>query len=466
MGGIMRSFLLSTLLAASVCIAFAQPTVDGDLGDAQYILLATKANSNSGFGSNIDVTKIYYYPDVGNSHLYLGVAGKLNTGSNDGIGVWLNVTGTGSPTGKASGQALGIQSTGGHYIGANNDGGNVNFKADFEVDYMFAFNPGGGASSVFFDAAKHVTSSVIEFQGSCNQTGTSATNSSAGGTVFGQNTITFAFNNGGGATQGLEMRIPFAQIGATSAMQIEVFAFVVSSTAFFSDVTVPGNRTGGNPGFNADFSTMSGGSYHTTSGGSLPVQLASFTSQRINATSVRLDWRTATELNNYGFFVQKRTAANGEQWDEIPGSFRPGRGTTSEPQTYSYLDNAALGHPLQYRLKQVDLDGTVHFTEPITVSSPTNVSEVAPKQFSLKQNYPNPFNPETRIEFAVEKPDHAVLEVFTALGEHVATLYNAVAEAGKYYTVRFDATNLAGGTYFYRLKSGANSAFKKLILLK
>ncbi|MER3525405.1 MAG: hypothetical protein C4326_15530, partial [Ignavibacteria bacterium] len=267
-----------TLLPFSV---FAQPSVDGNLGDSQYILLASKLNSNQGFGANIDVTKIYYYPDVVGQKLYLGVAGKLNVSTNDGIGVWLNVNGTGSPSGKPFGQNLGIQNSGGHYIGAANSGVNIAFRADFEVDYMFAFNPGSSSTTVYFDAAKHVGTSALEYQGSCNQSGTSATNSSAGGTVFAQNQITFAFNNGGGPTQGLEMAIPFEQIGATSAMGIEVFAFVVSSAAYFSDVTVPGNVSNGNPGYNADFSTMGNGPYHTTTGGALPVSVSSFTA-RIN----------------------------------------------------------------------------------------------------------------------------------------------------------------------------------------
>ena len=129
--------ILVTLLVLLPVLLFAQPVIDGVLSDANYITVATKQNSNSGFGGSIDVSKIVYYPDVTNSILYLGVVGKLNIANNDEIGIWLNVTGTGSPTGVAAGAKIGVNGFSG-FIGA----GNNNYKADFEVDYQFAFNPG------------------------------------------------------------------------------------------------------------------------------------------------------------------------------------------------------------------------------------------------------------------------------------------------------------------------------------
>ncbi len=235
---------------------FSQITVNGTLDESNYVLIASKLNNNQGFGSNIDITAIVYYADVSNSVLYLGIKGKLDVSNNNGIGILLNISGTGSPAGRAAGSTLG-GGGGYHYIGAN-DG--PNFKAGFEVDYMFAFNPGSGSSSVYFDAAKwNGDTKTMEYQGSCNQTGTSAQNSQATGGVFAQNSITFAFNNSGGSNTGLEMAIPFAQIGANNNMSIQILAFVVSNTAYFSNVTIPGNVSGSNLGFNPDFGTLSGG---------------------------------------------------------------------------------------------------------------------------------------------------------------------------------------------------------------
>jgi len=52
------------------------------------------------------------------------------------------------------------------------------------------------------------------------------------------------------------------------------------------------------------------------------------------------------------------------------------------------------------------------------------------------------------------------------LGERVATVFDAVAEAGRYYSVKLDGKNLSSGTYFYRLQSGTRNDIKKLVLLK
>ena len=151
---------------------------------------------------------------------------------------------------------------------------------------------------------------------------------------------------------------------------------------------------------------------------------------------------------------------------ELPGSFVAGHGTTNVPHDYAFTDNNAPGGAVQYRLKQVDLDGAMHFSEPISSISPTSVREIAPIEFALKQNYPNPFNPSTEIKFSVETTDHARLEVYNIVGQRVVTLFDDVAEAGQYYKVRFDAGRMASGVYFYRLASGKQSDLKKLLLLK
>ena len=199
--------------------------------------------------------------------------------------------------------------------------------------------------------------------------------------------------------------------------------------------------------------------------GTLPVQLASFTATALANNIVRLEWRTVSEVNNYGFFVERR-AAGLEQWMEMPNSFVAGHGTTSEPQSYSYTDVNAPLTPLQYRLKQVDLDGPIHFSEPINVSTATNVNETAPGEFTLEQNFPNPFNPSTEIRFSVGLFARTSLKIFDMLGMEVGTLFDDVAEAGRHYSVRVDGRNLSSGIYFYRLQSGKKSALKKLVIIK
>jgi hypothetical protein len=89
-----------------------------------------------------------------------------------------------------------------------------------------------------------------------------------------------------------------------------------------------------------------------------------------------------------------------------------------------------------------------------------------PLEFSLKQNYPNPFNPSTSIRFSVEKSGRTRLELFNILGQKMMTLFDEIAEPGRYYTVKLDGRTLASGVYLYRLQSGQKSGLKKLLLVK
>ena len=91
-------------------------------------------------------------------------------------------------------------------------------------------------------------------------------------------------------------------------------------------------------------------------------------------------------------------------------------------------------------------------------------SEV-PSAFSLNQNYPNPFNPTSSISYSLAEAGQVRLEVFNLLGQRVRVLVNSTQVAGD-YTVRFDATGLPAGIYFYRLRSGESAETRSLVLLK
>ncbi len=449
---VIHSVVLVLIFAVSTLIA--QPTINGDLTDVEYVSIATKQNSNAGFGGNIDVTQIVYHPDFINSILYLGVKGKLDTGSDNGLGVFINISGTGSPVGAASGTDLGFNGAG-HYMDGEGGGTNDNFKADFEVDYMFAFNPGNGNTNVYWDASSLVGGTTAEYQGTCDQSGTAATNSNAAGVIFTQNSITFAYNNSGGADNGLEISIPFSQLGASVAMDINAFAFIVSSSGFFSDVTVPGNVTGGNPGFNTDFLTLSGGPYNSGNQ-ALPVELTSFNASA-DGKVVTLRWQTATELNNYGFEIQRKH--NNEEWMEI--GFVEGAGNSEATQNYSYIDNTVFSGIYSYRLKQIDAGGSFKYSTVIEVDA-GNI----PEGFVLEQNYPNPFNPSTTIKFALAETQNAELKIYDVLGNEVATLFNGIADGGKVYEAVFNAVSLSSGIYFYRLETKNKVENRKMLLLK
>lgn len=89
-----------------------------------------------------------------------------------------------------------------------------------------------------------------------------------------------------------------------------------------------------------------------------------------------------------------------------------------------------------------------------------------PDEFYLNQNYPNPFNPSTTIKFGLTTEMAVELKVFDALGQEVMTLIDSPLMKAGSFNVHFDASNLASGTYIYRLKAGNYVSSKKMILLK
>jgi hypothetical protein len=195
----------------------------------------------------------------------------------------------------------------------------------------------------------------------------------------------------------------------------------------------------------------------------LSVELASFHAFADGGTSVTLTWRTLTETSNHGFEVQK--SAYGRSFVPVSGGFVSGHNTTLEPHDYAFVDHTAEPGTWYYRLCQIDLDGALHFTNSVRVEVATSVDESAPTAFSLEQNWPNPFNPKTVVSCQVPIACWVRLDVYDILGREVAVLLNGPLEAGTHSTI-FDASNLPGGIYLYRLTAGGLVAIRKMVLLR
>lgn len=102
---------------------------------------------------------------------------------------------------------------------------------------------------------------------------------------------------------------------------------------------------------------------------------------------------------------------------------------------------------------------------PVTgVTSIQNGNNVPP-EFSLSQNYPNPFNPVTNIKFSIPEDEFVTLNFYNSIGQLVYKAAEGDFKAG-IYNSEINASNLAGGVYFYTLTAGSFTATKKLVLIK
>ncbi|MCF8354773.1 MAG: peptidoglycan DD-metalloendopeptidase family protein [Melioribacteraceae bacterium] len=202
----------------------------------------------------------------------------------------------------------------------------------------------------------------------------------------------------------------------------------------------------------------------------VPVELVSFTGT-VNDFQVLLKWQTATEINNYGFFIERKSvpiknkfSSNDEkifEWEEI--GFVEGHGNSNSYKEYSFTDYPEISGAYLYRLKQTDLDGKFEYSEEIIVET-WEIFSLA-DGYKLEQNFPNPFNPTTKIIYQIPNNGKVVIKLYDILGSVIQTLVDENMSKGR-YVVPFDGSNFPSGVYIYRITSGEFTASKKLVLLK
>jgi len=202
----------------------------------------------------------------------------------------------------------------------------------------------------------------------------------------------------------------------------------------------------------------------------VPVELTSFTAELVD-NKVNLKWSTGSELNNYGFEIERKDGRwkmedlpdgkAGGKWEKI--GFVNGKGSSDEISNYSFSDKSPLAGKSYYRLKQIDYDGSHKYSEFVSIEY-SGVTE-----YELSQNYPNPFNPATIINYSIPKSSYVSLKVYNILGVEVAELVNEFQEAGK-HSIEFSTERLkeeiGSGVYFYTLKAGDFIQTRKMIIIK
>jgi len=249
--------------------------------------------------------------------------------------------------------------------------------------------------------------------------------------------------------------------------------FVSTTNYHFTSTSSPAYHAGtptGAPSTDLDGTTRSGttpsiGAYEGVD--PLPVELIAFSALARGRTT-ELYWKTATEVNNYGFEIERRILSQtlplkgggrgGDEWTRI--GFVEGNGTINSPKEYTFIDKNQSAGKYSYRLKQIDRDGKFEYSQQVEA-----VINTSPLKFELAQNFPNPFNPTTTIGFSIQVDGFITLKVYDVIGREVKMLVNDARASGS-YSETFDAKRLTSGIYFARLTSNGKSQVRKLMLLK
>ena len=175
-------------------------------------------------------------------------------------------------------------------------------------------------------------------------------------------------------------------------------------------------------------------------GSPLPVELQSLSATTKN-NKIIITWQTATEINNYGFEIERTQVIEGKTGEYNKIGFVQGHGNSNTIIDYTFTDAEVKYGKYSYRLKQIDNDGKYNYSKSIEAEI-NNITN-----YSLSQNYPNPFNPSTTISYEIPKTTNVSIKVYNILGKEIATLVNEKQETGT-YKVEFNGSNLSRSIYY------------------
>ncbi|HET9502618.1 MAG TPA: T9SS type A sorting domain-containing protein [Hymenobacter sp.] len=183
--------------------------------------------------------------------------------------------------------------------------------------------------------------------------------------------------------------------------------------------------------------------------GPLPVQLTAFTAQ-LRQAGVDVAWHTASEVNSAHFEIER--SLDGRTFARL-GTVAAG-GTTSQARAYAFRDAQlpAGASTLYYRLRQVDLDGSAHY-------SPVRAVALAAGGVAFgAEAYPNPWADELHVRLAGFGPEPVRLALYDATGRLVLSHTAAAAEQ----LALPGAATLPGGVYALRISQGSQQLVVKL----
>jgi hypothetical protein len=174
--------------------------------------------------------------------------------------------------------------------------------------------------------------------------------------------------------------------------------------------------------------------------------------------NVQLTWKTASEQNNAGFEVQRKEESGWSQMGYVES--KADGGTTTETQSYQYVAEDLSVGTHQFRLKQVDLDGSSQVHGPISVE--IRMQEA----IRLTAPAPNPVSSTATLSFAVKEEAQAIVAVYDMLGRKAATLFEGTPTAGESNRLQFDASSLPSGSYIIRLQADGQTESQRMTIVR
>lgn len=186
-----------------------------------------------------------------------------------------------------------------------------------------------------------------------------------------------------------------------------------------------------------------------------PVELVSF-SARMKDGSAVLNWRTATELNNFGFEIQREEARTG--WS--PVGFVTGAGTVHSPRRYSFVDhNPPNSGTLRYRLRQLDRDGRYEFSPVVELRNDSR-----PLRNTLA-TFPSPARGVMTVNYTLDVGGTVDLILYDSGGRRMRTLHQAVVQEAGVQSAVLDVAGLPRGTYMLQLRSAAGTDIHPVMIM-
>ncbi|MEE9431281.1 MAG: M1 family aminopeptidase [Melioribacteraceae bacterium] len=187
------------------------------------------------------------------------------------------------------------------------------------------------------------------------------------------------------------------------------------------------------------------------------------------------DWINSSSVNNYEAKITlSQTSHSNPEYFTMPVQVKiNGANKDTLVTLFNDSNNQTFEIDLLFNPTGIEFDPNNWILKDLSNALSVDSENNLPIEFSLSQNYPNPFNPTTVIQYKLPRNEkretknemHVQLKIYDVLGNEVSTLVHNKQQPGN-YEVKFDASNLSSGVYYYQLKAGQFSETRKMILLR